>query len=110
MPTFRPLAALVELLAPDVLSVLLPHPASAIATSEATATIFIDVLKALSLGICTTSAKCTERRTFCDSTRHPATLRVGLSGSPERLFSTPEGTSSHGVIRGGVPLRRPAEA
>jgi len=48
MPIFMALAALVEPLAPEVLVVLEPHPARAMAATEATATIFIDDLKALS--------------------------------------------------------------
>ena len=44
-----PLAALLEPLAVGVLVVLEPHPANAMAATEATATIFIDDLNALSL-------------------------------------------------------------
>lgn len=49
MPIFRPDAALFDPLAPGVLVVLLPQPARAMTATEATATIFIDDLKALSL-------------------------------------------------------------
>src|SRR5664279_5042730 len=64
---------------------LVPHAARAMAATEATATIFIADLKALSL-LCTTSVKCTMRRTFCDSTRHPATLPVGSSTSARKVI------------------------
>jgi hypothetical protein len=49
MPTFSPEAALFEPLALGVLVVLLPQPARVMTATEATATIFIDDLKALSL-------------------------------------------------------------
>src|SRR5664280_1413036 len=62
-----------------------PHPARAMAATEATATIFIDDLKALSL-ICTTSAVCTERHTFGDSTASLPTRRVGSPGSTRNVI------------------------
>src|SRR5664280_1600377 len=64
---------------------LVPHAARAMAATEATATIFIADLKALSLP-CNTSVKCTMRRTFCDSTRHPATLPVGSPTSARKVI------------------------
>src|SRR5664280_307486 len=72
-----------------------PHPARAMAATEATATIFIDDLKALSL-ICTTSAVCTERHTFGDSTASLPTRRVGSPGSARNVIRQHSGPQDGG--------------
>src|SRR5450756_1427394 len=105
-----PAAALEPELLGDALVVdLVPHAARAMAATEATATILIDDLKALS-PLCTTSARCTKWRTFVTL---PATWRLRPSAyraTPATFYRNFLGPRCRGVSRDGVSLRRPEVA